>query len=79
MLLDRNEDPISLERASISCRVCARGVAFSSPYLTGAISVDIGGGETGLGCVVYCCLATIGHGLRLGQSPYHLALGDQLG
>ena len=39
-----------LIRASASERVCARGVALSRPNLTGATSVDIGGGDTGLDC-----------------------------
>jgi hypothetical protein len=33
---------------SISCRVCARGVAFSKGNLAGLMEVEIGGGDTGL-------------------------------
>lgn len=46
-VLERDSD-FSPVNASISCRVWALGVALSKPKITGAMSVEIGGGEPGL-------------------------------
>lgn len=50
-LLERNRD-LSAIRSS-SCLVWALGVVLSGVKNVGAMSVDIGGGDTGLGVMVY--------------------------
>lgn len=54
-------------------------MAASIPYLTGAISVDIGGGETGLGCVALNHLASSWSYLWWGKLLYRLVLVTRLG